>query len=180
MPGNPDLFLEDQPGGHHQLLLDDRDDQHPVLFAHWRQSFDWHAKGDALNRHILLLQLDLGDLVALLDTRVNHHPAALHLAFAKLELLFHQLDEARHCVSGHWRWSITPGAANRGPGLLGEHGMALVVIVQAGEVLAFAPHPRAQIDLDRLVAACPSFVKVDIVEVTILGQLLARILRPLC
>ena len=58
--------------------------------------------------------------------------------------------------------------------------MALVVIVQAGEVLAFAPNPRAQVDLNRIGAARPSFVKVDIIEVTIQGQLLARILRPLC
>ena len=58
--------------------------------------------------------------------------------------------------------------------------MALVVIVQAGELLAIASHPRAQVDLDRLVAACPGFVKVDIIEVTIQGQLLAGLLRPLC
>ena len=95
-------------------------------------------------------------LSALRDPRANHDPASLHLAFADLELLFHQLDEPRPCVSGHSRWSITPGAVNRRTGLLGEHGMALVVIVQAGEVLAFASHPRAQVDLDRLVAACPA------------------------
>ena len=43
--GDPDLFLEDQPGPDDQLLLEDGDDQHPVLLAHRGHGLDRHASG---------------------------------------------------------------------------------------------------------------------------------------
>ena len=58
--------------------------------------------------------------------------------------------------------------------------MMLVVIVQAGQTLLVAVYPSTQVDLDRIVAAGLSFSEVDILEIAILGQLFAGILRSLC
>ena len=58
--------------------------------------------------------------------------------------------------------------------------MALVVIVQASQTLVVAAYPSTQVDLDRIAAAGLSFSEVDILEIAILGQLFAGILRSLC
>ena len=90
--GDPDLFLEDQPGGHHQLLLDDGDDQHPALLVrHWHR-LDRHAKGHALDCHLTLPQRDLGHLVPFFDPGADHDPATLDLALGEIQLFFGQRD----------------------------------------------------------------------------------------
>ena len=66
--------------------------RHPVLFALRRCRLDWHATRNALDRDILLLQLDLGKFVSLLDPGADHDPTQLHLTFADLELLFGEPD----------------------------------------------------------------------------------------
>ena len=53
---------------------------------------DRHATRNALDRHLLLLQRDLGNFVPLLDPGADHDPAPLDLALADLELFFGQLD----------------------------------------------------------------------------------------
>ena len=55
--------------------------------------------------------------------------------------------------------------------------MTLVIIVHAGQPLLVAVYPSTQVDLDRIVAASLSFSEVDILEIAILSQLFAGILR---
>lgn len=73
------LFLEDKARPQHQLLFDNRDDQHPVLFARLGHGLDDAPDRDVLDFHGVAAQLALHRLVSRLDTRADKHPVGLNL-----------------------------------------------------------------------------------------------------
>src|SRR3954470_893679 len=101
--GDPDLLHEDQLGGDHEPLLEDGDDQHPVLLPHGRRRLDGPADRDALDADLLVREVDLGDLLAGVDAGADDHPPALDLTLADLERLLDQLEALGPPFLGHGR-----------------------------------------------------------------------------
>jgi hypothetical protein len=91
--GDPDLFLEDEFSRDDQPLLANRHDQHSILLAHRRRCLDRTAHRHTLDRHILLPQRGLGDLIPLLNPGADHHAATLDLTLADAQLLLSKLND---------------------------------------------------------------------------------------
>ena len=110
-----EFFAQHQPPDEHDLLLDDRDDQHIALLPDLRNALDHAAHRDVLDYDVLTLKHLFECLLPLLHPDIDTDTATLDLPFAQRQSFPVQRDDrftivGRDARAGHRK--MTPRTAS--------------------------------------------------------------------